>query len=101
MRSGLASCSIPGLLPPVPIDIEIDGKPYTELHVDGGVAASVFLHPAMLGIQEIAGVPSPATGSNIWVIVAGKVQPEAVPARMGLLQISGESLSGVLQTRLE
>jgi predicted patatin/cPLA2 family phospholipase len=97
----LASCSIPGLLPPVPIDIEIDGKPYTELHVDGGVAASVFLHPAMVGIQEIADVPPSATGSNIWVIVAGKGEPDAVPAKTGLLQITGESLNGVLQTRLE
>ena len=35
----LASCSIPGLLPPVPIDVEIDGRHFTELHVDGGVTA--------------------------------------------------------------
>src|SRR5262249_10067252 len=43
----LASASVPGLLPPVPIDVEIDGRPFTELHVDGGVSANLFLRPGM------------------------------------------------------
>ena len=47
-----ASCLLldSGLLPPVPIDVEIDGRHFTELHVDGGVTACAFLQPAMLGI---------------------------------------------------
>ena len=38
----LASASMPGYFPPVPIDVVIDGKPAEELHVDGGVTASLF-----------------------------------------------------------
>src|SRR5579859_3093129 len=39
----LASCAIPGFFPPVSFDVEVDGKKYTELHVDGGASASLFL----------------------------------------------------------
>ncbi len=41
----LASASLPGLFPPVLFDVEVDGQPYQELHVDGGVAAQSFLFP--------------------------------------------------------
>jgi len=41
----LASASLPGLFPPVLFDVEVDGEPYQELHVDGGVMAQSFLFP--------------------------------------------------------
>ncbi len=42
----IASASIPGGLPPVMIDVEVDGKHYQEMHVDGGTMAQVFAYPA-------------------------------------------------------
>ncbi|MEN6459548.1 MAG: patatin-like phospholipase family protein [Thermoguttaceae bacterium] len=97
----LASCSIPGLLPPVPIDIEVDGKRFTELHVDGGVTACVFLQPAMLGIGPRGELPSTGDRSTIHVVVAGKLEQTYVPARRQLLSIASESASTVLQAKLE
>ena len=41
----LASSAIPGAFPPVLFDVTLDGKPYQELHVDGGAFAQVFLYP--------------------------------------------------------
>lgn len=41
----LASASIPGIFPPVIIDVEADGKAFSEMHVDGGVTAQVFVYP--------------------------------------------------------
>src|SRR5207253_823115 len=35
----LASCSVPGIMPPVRFEIEVDGRKATELHADGGVSA--------------------------------------------------------------
>jgi hypothetical protein len=35
----LASAAIPAAFPPVLIDVEVDGKPYQEMHVDGGAIA--------------------------------------------------------------
>jgi predicted acylesterase/phospholipase RssA len=80
----LASCSVPGLLPPVPIDVEIDGKRFTALHVDGSVTACIFLKPAMVGIGP-DGVLSPSARSlSIRVVVAGKVHQTVAPTKRDL-----------------
>ena len=39
----IASASIPGAFPPVYIPVEVQGKPYHEMHVDGGTFVQVFL----------------------------------------------------------
>jgi predicted patatin/cPLA2 family phospholipase len=95
----LASASVPGLLPPVPIDVLIDGRPYTELHVDGGVSANLFLRPGMLGPRPGAGVIG--DDATVWVIVAGKLRPDREVVSRSLLNIGGESIEGVLQSAFE
>lgn len=52
----IASAAIPGAFPPVMIDVELEGKRFQEMHVDGGATAQVFVYPtiefgAMLGCQ--------------------------------------------------
>jgi hypothetical protein len=32
------------------IDVEVDGKPYQEMHVDGGASAHVFVYPPSLHV---------------------------------------------------
>ena len=41
----LASTAIPGLFPPVLIDVEANGKKTQEMHADGGLSAQVFVAP--------------------------------------------------------
>ena len=41
----LASAAIPGAVPPTMFDVTVNGKPYQELHVDGGAFAQAFLWP--------------------------------------------------------
>ncbi len=96
----LASASMPGLLPPVPINVEIDGKHYTELHVDGGISASLFLQPKMLGLDP-AGPPPNTLGGNVYVIIAGKLYPDSFPVQRRLFQVSEGSISGLLQAQFE
>ena len=55
----VASTSIPGAFPPMMIDVEVNGKHYQEMHVDGGVVAQVFAYPA--AIRCIATVVAPFT----------------------------------------
>jgi hypothetical protein len=38
----LASASIPVVFPPVLFDVDVNGRAYDEMHVDGGVGAMVF-----------------------------------------------------------
>lgn len=43
-----ASASLPGLFPPRRFPCEVDGEKFEEMHVDGGVAAPLFLMPEAL-----------------------------------------------------
>ena len=49
----LASASIPGAFPPVLLEVEAGGRRYTEMHVDGGVTAQLFLGAAGLDWKRI------------------------------------------------
>jgi predicted patatin/cPLA2 family phospholipase len=47
----LASAAVPGVFPPVMIDISVDGKRYQEMHVDGGAVAQSFLYPTSFKLK--------------------------------------------------
>jgi Patatin-like phospholipase len=42
----VASAAIPGAFPPTMVEVEVDGRRYQEMHVDGGASAQVFVYPA-------------------------------------------------------
>ncbi len=48
----LASAAVPAAFPPVLLDVEVNGKEYQEMHVDGGAVAQVFLYPPTLHLAE-------------------------------------------------
>jgi hypothetical protein len=48
-----ASSAVPGYFQPVMIDVEMDGKHYQELHVDGGAIAQIFLYPPNISLHEL------------------------------------------------
>jgi Patatin-like phospholipase len=97
----LASCAIPGLLPPVPITVGVNGRPRSELHVDGGVNTSLFLPPSVLGARRCEEGPAAATGTKVYVIVAGKLRLDSRPVERRFLRVSAESLGAMLQARME
>ena len=51
----IASAAIPGGFPPIMVDVEADGKPYQEMHVDGGIMAQVFAYPAAIRVKDACG----------------------------------------------
>ncbi len=97
----LASCAIPGLLPPVSITIEVDGQRRTELHVDGGVSASLFLPPSVLAAKPDAASQPGLPADRVAVIVAGKLQMASKPVERRLTRVSEEALSMLLQSRMD
>jgi hypothetical protein len=101
----LASASIPGFLPPVPIDVEVNGRRFTELHVDGGATTGVFLRPSGLNLDPDAvrsGRP-PLAGSDAYIIVAGKLYADPVVTQRRALRVGEGGLQSVVysQTRGE
>jgi predicted acylesterase/phospholipase RssA len=95
----LASCSVPAVFPPVPIDVEIDGRWHTELHVDGAVSADAFLPPAVLE-GAVGGATDPAMGrTEVYVVVSGRLEPARNPVERRLLPVFGEAVTGILASR--
>src|SRR5436305_8605504 len=81
----LASAAAPGFLPPVSIPVEVDGKKYEELHVDGGATAALFFRPPQVGWTEVGGLGDrPLAGSHLYALVAGKLyaDPDRVERRL-------------------
>lgn len=50
----LASAAIPGIFPPVMIDVDVAGMHYQEMHVDGGTTAQVFFYPPAADLTQLA-----------------------------------------------
>lgn len=72
----LASSSVPGAFPPVRIPVQVDGKWYEELHVDGGVSDEVIFRAFMVGdLNRMSGVPGSYAppGSSVYVVNNGKM----------------------------
>ena len=98
----LASASIPGVFPPVYIDVEVDGQTYDEMHVDGGVITQVFFYESMLDIKkaaEAAGIASTGESAGaVYVIRNGKIYPEPQHTPRKLLAITGRAVSTMIKS---
>jgi predicted acylesterase/phospholipase RssA len=101
----LASSAVPGMMPPVEFGIEVDGKPATELHADGGISAQLFVPSHVFAAAAAAAAsdpnlplgddPNPPAG-NLYVIVAGKLYPDAAPVRPRVLPVLGATANTLL-----
>lgn len=101
----LASSSVPGFLPPVPIEVEVNGRRFTEMHVDGGASTGVFLRistPQADPAAPNSGRP-PLAGSAVYVIVAGKLYADPACTDRRTVKIGESALTTILysQTRGE
>ncbi|UCF42544.1 MAG: patatin-like phospholipase family protein [Planctomycetota bacterium] len=95
----LASGSIPGAFPPVYFDVEIDGKTYDEMHVDGGTMTEVFGYGSLPVSEEL--MSQMLTSENaytLYVIANGKLatRPRQVPRNT--LKIIRHSFSTLMKT---
>ena len=101
----VASCTMPVVFSPVRIEVEIDGKKYTELHIDGAVSAPVFVPPQVLDAaaadpRRPAKLQPPA---NLYLIQSSKSFVEPFPVESRVLPVLSVSASTVFtaQTRRE
>jgi Patatin-like phospholipase len=95
----LASAAIPGVFPPVYINVQVEGQVREEMHVDGGTTNQVFLLPtqirtagmdAKLGIDPIR---------RLYIIRNGRVTPEFKAVKASTLAIAGRSISTLIKTQ--
>lgn len=95
----MASAAIPGAFPPSMIDVEVDGKSYQEMHVDGGGSAQVFVYPPALQLKQEAAKMGVVRERNLYVIRnSGLIsKPEEVERRT--LTIAGKAIQSLIRTQ--
>jgi Patatin-like phospholipase len=95
----LASAAIPGLFPPVYIEVNAEGQLRQEMHVDGGTTNQVFLLPTQinsggmdtkLGIRPIR---------RLYIVRNGRIDPEFKVVKASTLAIAGRSISTLIKTQ--
>lgn len=91
----VASSSVPGIFPPKLIDVEVDGRAHQEMHVDGGVAAPLFLMPdALLHWRNLG--PRFRRG-RVHVIVNTVLDPASQSTPPGVASIMARSFDTMLR----
>ena len=97
----LASASIPVAFPPVYIEVEVDGRPFDEMHVDGGVTAEFFLWGAMVDIadasRELQVDPNQRPPASIYIIRNSQIDAEPAQVEPKLIDIASRSMISVLK----
>jgi hypothetical protein len=78
----LGSSAAPVLFPSSKIEVSVDGVPYTERHVDGGISHAVFFRPPHIPPEQRSNVAArDLAGAKVYVIVARKLYAD--PELMG------------------
>jgi predicted acylesterase/phospholipase RssA len=87
-----ASAAVPGVFQPVMIDVELDGKKYQEMHVDGGAVAQLFVYPASIDTSK-SGI---RRERHAYIIRNGKLDPNYSASKRQTLSVAGRSISTML-----
>src|ERR1017187_7739452 len=96
----LASATLPGVFPPVRIQVRVGGKDYDELHVDGGITRQVFIAPSIFSFVSGNQKPGRAvTKRRLYVIRNGKIDPEWQPVSENVLSITTRSISTLIKNQ--
>jgi hypothetical protein len=92
----LASASVPGAFPPVFVDVEVGGRRFQEMHVDGGAATQVFLYPPSLDLRSAAEAGGAARQRTAWVVRNGRIDVESEPTGRNVFRIARRSVETLL-----
>lgn len=87
-----ASSAVPGFFQPVLIDVELDGKSYQELHVDGGAIVQMFLYPPTIDLKR----QGPKRERKAYLIRNARLDAEWADVERRTLSIAGRAISTMI-----
>jgi len=94
----IASAAIPGTFPPVMIDVEVEGKKYQEMHVDGNTANQVFVYPAAIRLEDVAAAAGVVDRERkLYLIRNARLDPEWAEVERKTLPIAFQAISTLIQ----
>ena len=96
----VASSSVPGVVSPVMIDVEVNGKRFQEMHVDGGVVSQLFLYPSRV-LPKLATAMGKPFGReiHIFAIRNGRMQAHWNDTPRDTLKIGRRALEALIQAQ--
>ncbi|MGI9477478.1 MAG: patatin-like phospholipase family protein [Hyphomicrobiaceae bacterium] len=95
----LASAAVPGVFPPVMLDVMVDGKRYQEMHVDGGTVAQAFLYPPSYSPRRLRdkGLRSKLPNKRVaYIIRNGRARRPEKQVRRQTLAIASQAISTMI-----
>jgi Patatin-like phospholipase len=90
----LAASAIPGIFPPVYIDVEANDRKFQEVHMDGGVFGPFYAAPTPWLVDPTKPLPA----SQMYVVINGKLTPEFEVTGTEKVQILGRMITGAVKT---
>ncbi len=95
----LASSAVPGIFPPVIIDVTAGGQNFTELHVDGGVTRQAFLYPPQFIEKEFVEAIGDSIERKLFIIRNGRSHAIYEPVKNSLYSIALKSLNMTIENK--
>jgi hypothetical protein len=96
----LASAAIPGAFPPTMVTVEVDGKRYEEMHVDGGASAQVFLYPpSMTRVAAALGEQIGGRAGRVYVLRNASLAPTWAPVERRTINIAARAIDSLITTQ--
>jgi hypothetical protein len=95
----LASAAIPGAFPPTLVDVEVDGKRYQEMHVDGGASSQVFLYPPSMGQVAARIGEGMVRSGRVYVLRNSALAPTYSPVERRTINIAARAIDSLITTQ--
>jgi patatin-like phospholipase len=92
----LASAAIPGMFPPVMIDVMLDQAKHQEMHVDGGTVSQIFLYPPSLQLASMLQRDDAGARPTAYLIRNGRASPEPEKVERKTLAIAGRAIETMI-----
>lgn len=92
----MASAAIPGVFPPVMLDVSHGGREYQEMHVDGGTTAQAFLYPPTFNLNRAAGQDRVIRKRVAYIIRNGRLFREESVVQRQTLSVATEAASAMI-----
>lgn len=92
----VASASVPGVFPPVLIDVAAGGRRHQEMHVDGGTLLPFLVPPDLRARTSDSSPPADAPPGRVWVVINGPAAPDPRRTARNLYDIVSRSFQTML-----
>jgi predicted acylesterase/phospholipase RssA len=95
----IASAAIPGAFPPIMVDSLLDGKPYQEMHVDGGALSQVFVYPPNIDLGELSRKNHGERKRKLYIIMNARLDPEWAETERKAISIASRAITTMIHSQ--